>query len=136
MKGVKSFFDRIVFPFPLPNIDPNILSGLSVLVSMLFVLFLVVSPLISMLFLIAVLVLDLLDGAVARRYGKISKEGELADLASDRLSEGIIFSVFFLPWFYLFVLNCLLSLFSVARGRRIIIPLRHIFVIFYVMWLL
>jgi hypothetical protein len=50
---------------------------------------------------------------------------------SDRLSEGIMFSVLFFPWFFLFTINCLLTMRAVVKKKHVIIPLRHIFLVYY-----
>jgi len=55
----------------------------------------------------------------------------MVDVVSDRLSEGIIFVPFFVPWFFLFSLNNILAIFSFTRKKHIILPLRHIFIIYF-----
>jgi phosphatidylglycerophosphate synthase len=104
--------------------------------SILFLLTAKSYPLIAMAFLILTLILDWLDGVIARKFGTASYEGYLTDVASDRFSEGIIFLGFFFPWFYLFCLNCALSLVSVKMRRHLILPLRHAFLVFYAFLLL
>lgn len=116
---------------PLPKINPNIVSGMSIIASLLFVLVFRYNPLASFMILFLVLVLDLLDGLIAKKYGLQSEEGYIVDVASDRLSEGIIFSVFFLPWFYLFALNNALTLWSFNSRRHIVLPLRHVFLLYF-----
>ena len=127
---VRKAADRVGTAIPLPDINPNILSGLSVVLSMLFVLFLGY-PQAAASFLGGVLVLDWLDGLLARKHNRVTEEGYLADVASDRFSEAIVFLPFFFPWFYLFCINCMLALLSVKRRKHIILPLRHIFLVFY-----
>ena len=131
VKRLRGVMDRAGNFFPLPNINPNIVSGLSIITSMLFVLFIRLSVLISLLFLLITLILDWFDGLIARKFRKTSEEGYLVDVASDRFSEGIIFAAFFFPWFYLFLANCILSMASVAKKRHLILPLRHVFIVFY-----
>ena len=133
MNSLRSKVDKVGLALPLPNVNPNAVSGLSILTSMLFVLFLSHFPLVSAVFLIITIMLDWFDGLIAKKFGRVSEEGYIVDVMSDRLSEGIIFSVFFFPWFFLFVLNCLLSMRSVVRKKHIIIPLRHIFLVFYLL---
>jgi len=126
--------DHVVESLPLPRVNPNLISGLSILLSLVFIL--IQNQLAAVFVLLLVLVLDYLDGAVARKYNTQSEEGYVVDVASDRMSEGIIFSLFFFPWFFLFSLNCLLSLLSVKKNIHIIIPLRHIFLVFIVVTML
>ena len=140
--GICELFHRIPFVEQLLNLlalalarpvgrVSNIVSGISILTSMAFVLFLSHFPLVSAVFLIITILLDWFDGLIAKKFGRATEEGYVVDVMSDRLSEGIIFSVFFFPWFFLFVLNCFLSMKSVVRKEHIIIPLRHIFLVFY-----
>lgn len=131
MKKIRDKTDKLGAALPLPDVNPNAVSGLSIITSMLFVLFIRLYPFIATVFLLATLILDWLDGLIARKFGKTSEEGYLADVASDRFSEGIIFAVFFFPWFYLFLANCILSMVSVKRKRHLVFPLRHAFIIFY-----
>jgi phosphatidylglycerophosphate synthase len=133
LKTLRKYTDRLGFMLPLPGIDPNILSGLSILTSMLFLLSTIFSMHLAFIFLLTTLVLDWFDGLVAKKYGSTSEEGYVVDIASDRFSEGLIFvsPAFFFPWFLFFVINCILAMFSVARKRHIIIPLRHAFLLFY-----
>lgn len=133
VRSFRRYADRFGMALPLPNVNPNAVSGLSVITSMVFVLSLRFSFFgLPLLFLAVTILLDWFDGLIARRYGKGSEEGYFVDLVSDRLSEGIIFSFFFFPWFYLFTLNCMLSIVSVRRKRHVVLPLRHIFMVFYV----
>ena len=115
---------------PLPDMNPNALSGMSIITSMLFLLSVKYSMPLALTLLFCTLLLDWFDGMVARKFNRTSEEGHLVDIASDRLSEGIVFVAFF-PWFCLFTLNCLLSLWSVAHKRHLILPLRHVFLVFY-----
>lgn len=126
--------DRIGLALPLPNVHPNVISGISIITSFAFLASFGFSVILSLLFLILTLLLDWFDGLVAKKFFRTSEEGYLADITSDRLSEGIMFVIFF-PWFCLFVLNCALSLMSVARRKHVILPLRHLFVI-YLLWLI
>lgn len=123
--------DAILMALPLPNINPNTISGLSIITSMLFLLLVRRYPFAALVFLIMTLIFDWADGVIAKKFGTASEEGYLADVASDRFSEGIIFLVFFFPWFYFFSLNCLLAIISVRKNRHIILPLRHAFLVFY-----
>ena len=135
MKKIRKGIDAMGMRLPLPNVHPNTMSGLSVIASMLFLLLTGVSTAIALIFLTAALILDWFDGIIARKFGKTSEEGYIVDVASDRFSEGLMFTAFFYPWFYLFTLNCILAILSVKRKRHFILPLRHVFLVFYVLLL-
>lgn len=135
MNAFREKLDRVGASLPLPNINPNKISGCSIIVSMFFVMLLRLEVLLSLAFLVIVLILDWMDGAIAKKYSRTSEGGYFVDVMSDRLSEGIIFSFFFFPWFFLFSLNCLLSLASVAIKKHFILPLRHIFLVLYAIML-
>lgn len=131
MNTFRSRVDKLGLALTFPDMNPNIVSGFSILTSMLFVLLLHFLPVMSMVFLIITILLDWFDGLMARKFERTSEEGYMVDVTSDRLSEGIIFSVIFFPWFFLFTLNCLLTIKSFARRQHVILPLRHIFLVFY-----
>jgi len=99
---------------------------------MLFVIFLNISAGVSLILLFITILLDWFDGLTAKKFNRGSEEGYFADLVSDRLSEGIIFSVMFFPFFFLFTANCFLTIWSVVRKRHVILPLRHILLALYV----
>ncbi len=136
MKKIKDALYAVGSVLPVPNVNPSIVSGLSVVSSMLFVLSVPHSPPLAFAFAALALLLDGFDGLIARKFRRQTEEGYLVDVASDRLSEGLIFSVFFFPWFFLFTANCVLALASIARKRHIILPLRHVFIPVYAFMLL
>lgn len=82
---------------------------------------------ITFAFLILTLLLDWLDGLIAKKHNLVSEKGYIVDVAADRLSEAIIFIPFFYPWFYFFTLNMLLTIAGFIKNRHIILPLRAIF---------
>jgi len=131
VRRIREATDRAFLKLPLPNIKPNIISGLSILTSMLFILVLKYSLILAFILIIATLLLDWLDGLVAKKRNSCSEEGYMVDVVSDRLSEGIMLIPFFVPWFYLFALNSILTLLSFAKSRHIIIPLRHLFLVYF-----
>ncbi len=122
---------NLLLRLPLPATNPDILSGLSIITSVLFVISLKYSSIFAFMLIMATLLLDLFDGAVARKYKKESEEGRMIDIAADRLSEGIMFVPFFVPWFFLFTLNCFLTLFSFKKRIHVILPLRHAFLVYF-----
>ncbi len=129
VKKVRGLTDRLFLGLPLPKTNPNRISGLSIVTSVLFILSMS-QPVLALTFLLLTLFLDWFDGLIAKKHGLCCEKGYMVDVTSDRLSEGIIFSVFFFPWFPLFALNTVLTLLSFERKKHIIIPLRHIFFIY------
>lgn len=132
VKKLRAMTDYYLLRLPLPKINPNIVSGLSIISSLGFVLSLSESSLkLPFAFLIITLLLDWLDGLIAKKHSLASEKGYIVDVASDRLSEAIIFIPFFFPWFYLFTINMILTMFSFVGNRHIILPLRAIFAVYF-----
>lgn len=119
--------DQLLIFLPLPNLNPNIVSMLSVL-AMMMIFF--VSNLYQVLFFVILSIfLDWLDGTIARKYNRINESGYIIDALCDRASEGVIAIVLFYPWFYLFVLNLILLFISWQRKINLLMPLRLIFLL-------
>lgn len=121
--------DPWLIKLPLPRLHPTLISGLTLLISFLFVIFWNKAPSWALFLLFIILILDWLDGAIARKYNfrktkEEKRRGWTIDTIFDRLSEGIITSLFIWPWFYLFLLNCLLSPFSYFFKTSFILNLR------------
>ncbi len=81
-----------------------------------------------------ILILDWVDGAVARKYNLVGREGWMIDVFVDRLSEGFIFAAhLFSPlgviFFLLYIINIFLSLYSVKSGKHILLPIRFIWLL-------
>ncbi|MFH0890285.1 MAG: CDP-alcohol phosphatidyltransferase family protein [Candidatus Aenigmatarchaeota archaeon] len=131
VKNLRKFTDAAVIGLPLPKISPNFVSGMSILAGIAFVLSLHYSTAIAFVALAANLLLDWFDGIIAKKYGLVSEKGYMVDVFADRLSEGIIFAPFFTPWFYLFALNNALSVCSFTNHKHVILPLRHIFLVYF-----
>ncbi|MBI4415103.1 MAG: CDP-alcohol phosphatidyltransferase family protein [Candidatus Kerfeldbacteria bacterium] len=146
-----SVWQRLRTPFeawfaalPLPRINPDLLSLASLSLALLFAMAVWVGvPFVAWVFLAVHLLLDGIDGAVARRYRfRRSKRdrlhGQLVDFAADRGSEFLLFLLpaFFVPWFALFVVNVALTIISVAKQRALALPLRQAFFIVYSIQLL
>jgi len=121
--------DGLTTSIPLPNINPDIISILSVIVTIVAVwnyqnfwwLF---------SFIILACLLDWLDGLIAKRYHRTSAKGYLVDMVCDRLSEGILFWFSFTPWFYFFLVNIILSIISWKTKKHFTLALRWLFLIF------
>ncbi len=111
------------------DIDPNSISRLSAVTSIFFLF--AQNTLHQALIIFIVLLLDLYDGLVARKYGKESKNGLIVDLACDRVSELVIFIR--TPYLLFFVFaNVLLSVLKIKKGCHVA-PLRHIYML-YLLW--
>jgi phosphatidylglycerophosphate synthase len=132
MKAVQRFrmvTDYWLLKLPLPNINPNLVSALSVATSVLFLISLKYSLALGILMVFVTLMLDWVDGLIAKKHGRTSNQGYVIDIVCDRYSEAIMFIPFFWPWFYLFALNTLLTYYSFMRNKHIILPLRHVFLV-------
>lgn len=117
---------------PLPRVHPNLVSVFSVFTSVLFLLcFLEGLRMLALFFLLFTLLLDWMDGLIAKKYAICSKHGYLVDMISDRLSEGITFIPFIVPWLYLSLLNFVLVFVGIAVSRHVVLPLRQAFVIYF-----
>ncbi len=130
VKMAKKFLDSIFMGLPLPKISPNVVSGMSIITSIIFI-FVLDYPVPAFIVLLITFLLDGLDGLIARKYKMASEKGYMVDVFSDRLSEGIVFTPFFVPWFYLFALNSILTVFGYARGKHRLIPLRPFFALYF-----
>jgi phosphatidylglycerophosphate synthase len=116
----------------LPDINPAYYSVLGILLS---VVFLYLQTTLGKIIVIGVVLLaDWLDGATVRRYGQVRRSGYITDAAVDRLSEALIFSgevttipgqIFFLLW----IVNSLLTFYSVTSNQHVSLPLRFLYII-------
>jgi len=132
VKKMRKVTDHVFLKMPLPRVNPNMVSGLSLVTSVFFLLTLN-SAILAFSFLLLTLLLDWFDGLIAKKHNLCSEEGYMVDITADRLSEGIIFSAFLFPWFHLFALNTVLTMLSFSRKKHVIIPLRHIFLVFFLL---
>ena len=126
--GIRDISYRVrdsVMPFA-PDVNPKYVSLLSVIVSLL-VLFLR-EPYQLAIIVLVVLYLDSLDGHIARKYKRESREGHLTDITCDRFSELVIF--LFSPFLLMLVYaNIILSIYNLKRGTWIL-PLRHAYLLY------
>ncbi|PVX25806.1 MAG: hypothetical protein CW716_07265 [Candidatus Bathyarchaeum sp.] len=115
------------FPI-LRQLDPDMISGLSLVFSPIAYLLLAeraIVPSIVMIFL--VLLLDALDGVVARAKGQAgSRDGWMVDVAVDRMSEAIICLALSRVFILLTIFNMGLALLSCKYKKHAIIPLRQV----------
>jgi phosphatidylglycerophosphate synthase len=111
----------------MKRLNPNMISGLSLTFSP--IVYLLISEraiLASIITLFLVMLLDVLDGIVARAKGQVSsKDGWIVDVSVDRVSEAMI-SLALSRIFILFtILNMSLALLSYHYKKHAIIPLRQ-----------
>jgi len=131
VRELRRVTDDFMIRQSLPKWRPHLVSGVSIIACIGFVLSLNHSKGIAFMFLLLNLGLDWLDGLVARKYHLVSEEGYMVDVAADRLSEGILFVMFMMPWFYLFALNNIMTILSFKEKKHIILPLRQAFLIYF-----
>jgi len=132
MVKVSSTFRMILKPvltrFPiLRQVDANIISGLSLAFTPIAYLLLseraIIASIITIFF---VLLLDALDGIVARAKGQTSSEdGWMVDVSVDRISEAIISLALSRVFILLTIINMGLALLSCHYEKHAIIPLRQ-----------
>lgn len=110
------------------RLHTNTLAGISLILTVFSLIFYRRAPVV---FFVILLLSVLLDVLVWRLRPKHDQGARLADWTSDRLAEGVLFAVFWNPWLFLFVLNCFLMLYSFLKRETFIMPLRHIFLIYF-----
>ena len=132
VRELRAIVDPIALQLPLPRIDPNLVSALSVVTSLGFLLAWNHSRALALLLLLITVSLDWCPGLIAKKYELCSREGYLVDLIADRISEAILFIPYLMPWFCLFILNSILTLFGIAKRKQIILPLRAAFIVAFV----
>jgi phosphatidylglycerophosphate synthase len=114
------------FPI-LRQVDANMISGLSLALTPIAYLLLSERAIIaSIVTIFLVLLLDALDGIVARAKGQTSsEEGWIVDVSVDRISEAIICLALSRVFILLTILNMSLALLSCHYEKHAIIPLRQ-----------
>lgn len=116
-------------------VDPKTVSWTSLLLSIVVYMFFAVgNKFWAVIFLSLVLLLDSIDGYMARKMKKSSFDGLVLDTATDRLSEFLVFypSPF---WLLLAAANTFLSVVRL-KGYGSILPLRQIFLTLHAIGLL
>jgi len=132
MVKVFSAFRMILKPvltrFPLlRQVDANMISGLSlVFTPIAYILLSERTIAASIIAIFLILLLDALDGIVARAKGQTSSEdGWMVDVSVDRISEAVISLALSRVFILLTILNMGLALLSYRYKKHAIIPLRH-----------
>lgn len=137
-RKILSFFEDYLV---LPKINPSWFQLAGLLLSLGYIY--LNSDITKLWFLVIILILDWLDGASARMQGKASLSGWMIDVLIDRLSEGFIFwaeigTKMGYTFFILWILNCVLSIYSVKSGKHVLLAIRFafIFVLLYrILWI-
>ncbi len=127
----KKHRDRLLQFIPVPNINPNSVSFFTVYLSIASLIALRYSRQWFFILYMLALLLDGTDGMIARRYGRESEVGYQCDAISDRLCEGIVFLHFGWFWFATFIFNTALSVWSVAKNKHRVLPMRFFFLVWY-----
>jgi len=129
VKKVRAASDAVLLRLPLPKVNPNLVSALSIASSIGFIITVKNNPVLGWMLLLATLTLDVMDGLIARKHHLATEDGYFIDLVSDRASEAIIFTHELGLWYPLVAINLALTQYSVKTGRHIILPLRHIYLL-------
>lgn len=124
---------------PIPDVNPSLwsLAGLLACIACLYAS----DPAISFSLVLFSWITDWYDGATARRFGKLSREGYLIDDVIDRFSEAFIFladastSIIARGFFVLWIVNTILTIWSVANGKHRILPLRFLYLLVLGYWM-
>lgn len=127
-RALVSLFEDRVF---LPDLNPAYYHLLGLALSVLYLYAHTPGP--KILLIVAVLLADWFDGATARRYHHVHRAGYITDVVTDRASEAFIFAaeagtalgqVFFLLW----MVNALLTFYSVSSNKHTSLPLRFVYI--------
>lgn len=113
---------------PMPNINPDLVSIMSVFV--LAFGFLYQKDLWIFTFVFLSLILDWLDGVIARKYDRVTRHGYWVDVICDRLGELIIAIYSPLLWLPFFVINLIMTFINTKTKVHLILPIRFAFLIF------
>ena len=96
LSSKKHLAEQILEPLikPLSSINPNILTLIGIIPSILFFVFVILHWYIFALIAFCFNILDIIDGMVARKYDKVTKFGGLLDSTIDRISDFLTISAF------------------------------------------
>ena len=112
-----------ILKIPLPYINPNVLTAISLVCSLLAVYFLFVNHTLFIIFALVHLFIDTFDGVIARKFKLTSKFGYWFDNSTDNLFAILLFikyviisqNYLFFIFLALFVIYYILRLFSKSR---------------------
>ena len=98
--------DNFIIKLPLPKINPDYISYSTLLTTIISaLLFLNKELVLFWIFLLITLLLDWVDGTIARKYKLDTKKGWLLDKIIDRLSETLLFLIIWPPGLVFVLLN-------------------------------
>lgn len=128
--------DDFLVKLPWPKINPNHISISTLITTLISVIFFLKDNLwLFWVFLLITLLLDWLDGTIARKYKLESIKGWFFDKITDRISEIILFSIIWLPGLLLVLLNIIIMMLSLKRKLPFLLmlipPLRIILLTIY-----
>jgi len=113
-------------------IYPNKLFGLTLITSLLFVITIKRNDLLAIFILLLTILINYYGYTLRKKYYQNNQSVLMCELASSRLSESLIFILFLKPWYFFFIINCLLTLYTFNKKRIITLPLRGIFLVYLV----
>ncbi|OGO48081.1 MAG: hypothetical protein A2W37_07415 [Chloroflexi bacterium RBG_16_63_12] len=122
------FEDRLF----LPDLNPSYYHLLGLALSVLYLY--ARAPGLKIALIVVVLLADWFDGATARRYHRVRRAGYITDVVTDRASEAFLFAaeagtvlgqIFFLLW----MVNALLTFYSVYSNKHTSLPLRFVYIV-------
>lgn len=111
-------------------IYPNKIFGITLITSLLFVILIKYNVLFAILMLLLTILMNYYGYLLRKKYYSNNESVLMCELASARLSESLIFILFLKPWYFFFIINCLLTLYTFNKKRVITLPLRGIFLIY------
>jgi phosphatidylglycerophosphate synthase len=115
----------------LPDLSPSYYHLLGLTLSVLYLY--ARSPGLKIALIVVILLADWFDGATARRYHRVRRAGYITDVVTDRASEAFLFAaeagtvlgqIFFLLW----MVNALLTFYSVYSNKHTSLPLRFVYI--------
>jgi hypothetical protein len=132
-KRARDWYDRQIDRLPLPEVDAKIVYGATLIMSIVF--FFAEDIRWQIMTLAIVLVLSWVDRPLAKRhegfFRYFDKERRwIVDSYADRLSESVIAAKFFLPFFPLFLVNCVISIATRKTRMFYALPVRHLLLLY------
>lgn len=129
MVTFRKWLDRFTIYIPLPNINPDIVSVLSIF-TMATAFMYPINDWWIFLFVFISMILDWFDGVIARKFNRVSRRGYWVDMICDRIGEIILAIYSPLLWLPLFLLNLLLTFINIKTKVHFVLPIRVTFLIF------
>lgn len=133
---IRKIGDSIFSRLPLPRIHPDVVSAISLGLSVAFLFS--ANAVYQIVILFFVVLADMLDGNIAKRYHyrttpEDEHRGWMIDVTIDRLSEGFIALAMFIPLFPIFILNTILTIISAKKKMHVILPVRQVLLVYLIL---